>query len=170
MDGLSLRDYFMLNELMSRNRSPCKFPHCGPNKGLSYFILQTFSYARLFCGMVHSFTLPEVNCLLELAPQFTLPDPTHIGGFILMWMWLDALRFRGGGSVSTTETTHNIINMSSSNWRDGEICQLLTVMGEQVMQSHNALNALNERGFCRDKKQVVSKIKNMLAFLHFVNS
>ena len=30
------------------------------------------------------FTLPEVNCRLELAPQFTLPDPTHIAGFILM--------------------------------------------------------------------------------------
>ena len=45
------------------------------------------SYARLFRGMVRAFTLPEVNCLLELEPQWTLPDPTHIGGllgFILM--------------------------------------------------------------------------------------
>ena len=43
-------------------------------------------YALLFRGTVRAFTLPEVNCLLELAPQFTLPDPTHIGGlgFILM--------------------------------------------------------------------------------------
>ena len=40
------------------------------------------SYARLFRGMVRAFTLPEVNCLLELAPQFTLPDPTHIGGIL----------------------------------------------------------------------------------------
>ena len=36
--------------------------------------------------MVHSFTPPEVNCRLEQAPQFTLLDPTHIGGFILMKM------------------------------------------------------------------------------------
>ena len=41
------------------------------------------SYARLFRG---TFTLPEVNCLLELAPQFTLPDPTHIGGLGLILM------------------------------------------------------------------------------------
>ena len=43
------------------------------------------SYARLFPGVVRAFTLTEcytVNCLLEPAPQFTLPDPTHIGGFI----------------------------------------------------------------------------------------
>ena len=26
--------------------------------------------------------------------------------------------------------------MSSSNWRDGEICELLTIMGEKEMQSH----------------------------------
>ena len=25
---------------------------------------------------------PEVSCLLEQAPQFMLPDPTHIGSFI----------------------------------------------------------------------------------------
>ena len=36
------------------------------------------SYASLFCGTVLVFTLPGVNCLLELAPQFTLPDPTHM--------------------------------------------------------------------------------------------
>ena len=44
-------------------------------------------YARLFRGTIRIFILPEVNCLFELAPQFTLPDPTHIGGllgFILM--------------------------------------------------------------------------------------
>ncbi|CAL8389930.1 unnamed protein product [Boreogadus saida] len=28
------------------------------------------------------------------------------------------------------------INMNSCNWRDGEICKLLTIMGEKVMQSH----------------------------------
>jgi hypothetical protein len=27
--------------------------------------------------------------------------------------------------------------MCSSNWSDGEICELLTIMGEKVMQSHN---------------------------------
>ena len=38
------------------------------------------SYARLFRCTVRTFTLPEVNCLLELEPQFTLPDHTHRGG------------------------------------------------------------------------------------------
>ena len=42
------------------------------------------SYARLFPSMVPELTLSKVNCLLELATKFTLPDPTHIGGFILM--------------------------------------------------------------------------------------
>ena len=64
------------------------------------------SYARLFRSMVRPFTLPEVNYLLELAPMFTLADPTHI-------------------------TRFNFI-----------------------------------QGFSRDKKQVVSKIRNMLAFVH----
>ena len=40
------------------------------------------SYARLFRGTVRTFTLPEVNCLLELEPQFTLLGPTHIGGLL----------------------------------------------------------------------------------------
>ena len=52
-----------------------------------------------FGGMVRAFTLPEVNCRLELAPQFTLPDPTHFGGFILMKMRL------GRGVAALSETT-----------------------------------------------------------------
>ena len=32
------------------------------------------------------------------------------------------------------------MNMSSSNWRDGEIRELLTIVGEKVTQSHNAFN------------------------------
>ena len=56
------------------------------------------SYARLFRGMVRAFTLPEVNCLLELAPQFTLPDPQR--GFILFHgsRWRDL----GRGVVNAT--------------------------------------------------------------------
>ena len=37
--------------------------------------------------MVCVFTPTEVICRLDFAPQFTLSDPTHIGGFI-------ALRFQ----------------------------------------------------------------------------
>ena len=39
-------------------------------------------YARFFRGTVRAFTLPEVNCLFELEPQFTRPDPAHIGGLL----------------------------------------------------------------------------------------
>ena len=60
------------------------------------------SYARLFRSPVRTFTLPEVNCLLELEPQFTLPDPTNIGGllgFILMLMrWLRSSRGASRGA------------------------------------------------------------------------
>ena len=51
-------------------------------------VCYTAKYAHLmravFPALVRVFTLPEVSCLLELAPQLTLLDPTHIGGFILM--------------------------------------------------------------------------------------
>ena len=59
------------------------------------------------------------------------------------------------------------------NWRDGEIRKLLTIMGERVMQSHftktekdgaiykEAAEELSLRGFCRDKKHVVSKTKKI---------
>ena len=68
--------------------------------------------------------------------------------------------------------------MSRSNWRYGEIREMLTIMGEKVMQSHltktlkdgviyeKDTEELSLGGFCQDKKQVVIKIKNMLAFLH----
>ena len=51
--------------------------------------------------------------------------------------------------------------MSSSNWRDGEIRELLTIMGEKVMQSH-----LTKRLKDGVWKNMVSNIKNMLVFLH----
>ena len=62
---------------------------------------QSEAYARLFRGTVRAITLSEVNCLLELEPQFTPPDPTHIGVF-------------GGCYAVSKETTQHII-MSSSN-------------------------------------------------------
>ena len=45
------------------------------------------AYARLFRDTACSFTLPEVNCLLEIAAQFTLPDPTHRGGLFCSAVW-----------------------------------------------------------------------------------
>ena len=44
----------------------------------------THHNTRLFHGMVHAFTLTKVIYQPEFAPQFTLLDPSHIGGFILM--------------------------------------------------------------------------------------
>ena len=70
------------------------------------------------------------------------------------------------------------INISSSNWRDGEIREMLTILGEKVMQSHlrrtgkdgviyeKDAEEVSLQGFCRDKKHVVSKTKNLLPFLH----
>jgi hypothetical protein len=39
-------------------------------------------------------------------------------------------------------------------------------MGKDGAIYENVPKELSLQGFCRDKKQVVSKIKNMLAFLH----
>ena len=72
--------------------------------------------------------------------------------------------------------------MSSSNRRDCEICEMLTITGDKVMQSHltktlkdvviyeKDSEGLSLRGFGQDKKHVVSKIKNMLGFFALVNS
>ena len=58
------------------------------------------------------------------------------------------------------------INMRSSNWRDGEIRELLTIMGEKVMQSRltktlkdgailrQSSRRTTLRGFCQDNKHV----------------
>ena len=64
-----------------------------------------------------AFTLPEVNCRLELALQYTLTDAL-------------ALRFRGGlgrgvAALSLLQRQRGDINVSSFNWRDGEIRKLL---------------------------------------------
>ena len=74
-----------------------------------------------FPGMVRAFTLTQVINQHDFTPKWTLLDPTHIGA--CHWM---ALRFQGGGDI----------NMSSSNWKAGEIHKLRTIMGEKVMQSH----------------------------------
>ena len=73
-------------------------PKCGC---VSVFRVLTFlhcqicpSYARLFPHM-GARILPKVNCLLELAPQFTLPDPTHRGG--LFWCKCDGSAVPGLG-------------------------------------------------------------------------
>jgi hypothetical protein len=47
---------------------------------LPNMLLMHAFFPAWFCA----FTLPGVNCRLELAPQFTLLDPTHGGGFILI--------------------------------------------------------------------------------------
>ena len=81
-------------------------------------------------------------------------------------------------ALSLQQKQRSDINMISSNWRDGKIRKLWTIMGEKVMQSYltNTLKAgviyekdaedLSLRGFCHDKQHVASKIKNMLEFLH----
>ena len=68
--------------------------------------------------------------------------------------------------------------MCSSNWGDGEIRELLTIMGEKAMQLHQTASGKDlgesSRGTFRTppeafvwiKKHVVSKIKSMSAFLH----
>ena len=43
---------------------------------------------------------------------------------------------RGVAVSSLRQRQRSDINMSRSNWRDGEIRTLLTIMGEKVMQSH----------------------------------
>ena len=75
--------------------------------------------------------------------------------------------------VNWSSRQRSDINMSSYNWRDGEICKLLIIMGEKVMQSHLTKTVkdgviyekkaaeLSLRRFRWDKKQVVSKIKNI---------
>ena len=88
------------------------------------------SYACLSHGVVCAFTLPEVDCVLELAPQLTLPDPTHIGLFFV------ASLSKGVAALSLQQRQRSDINISSSNWRDSKIHKLLTTMGEMVMQSH----------------------------------
>ena len=61
-------------------------------------------------------------------------------------MRLDAPRFQGGeawvgvAALSLQQRQHSDVNVSRSSWRDGEIHELLTIMGEKVMRSHNALN------------------------------
>ena len=71
------------------------------------------------------------------------------------------------------KTTCSNTNMSSSNWRDGEIREMLTIMGENVLQSHltkmvkdgtiyeKLAKELSLRGFRQDKKHMISKIKNI---------
>jgi hypothetical protein len=66
--------------------------------------------------------------------------------------------------------------MSSSNRRDGEIRELLTIIGETAMQSQlkkklkdvaiygKDAEELCLGGFCRYKKHVVSKLKNIGVF------
>ena len=43
---------------------------------------------------------------------------------------------RGVAALSLQQRQRSDFNMSSYNWRDTDICKLLTVMGGKVMQSH----------------------------------
>ena len=64
--------------------------------------------------------------------------------------------------------------MSSSNWRDGEIWEMLTLMGDKGMQSHltptgkdvakyeKVPEELSLGGFCRDQNNGLQN--NMFAF------
>ena len=41
-----------------------------------------------------------------------------------------------GVAALSRQRQHSDINMRRSDWRDGELRQLLTIMGEKEMQSH----------------------------------
>ena len=83
---------------------------------------------------------------------------------------------RGVAALSLKQRQRSDINMSISNWRDGEICDLLTIMGEKGMQSHSTKSVKD--GVIYEKvpglpykafvgiKTSGQQIKNMLAFLH----
>ena len=43
--------------------------------------------------------------------------------------------------------------MSSSNWRDGEIRELLTIMGEKVMQSHLTMTLKDSAIYEKDAEE-----------------
>ena len=86
---------------------------------------------------------------------------------------------RGGTWVEVfRQIQRSHITMSSSNWRDSEIGKLrfkgekvmhwcLTKTGKDGAIYEKDAEDLSLRGFCRDKKQVVRKIKNMVVFLNF---
>ena len=82
---------------------------------------------------------------------------------------------RGVAALSLPQRQH--INMSSSNWRDGEIQEAdrhgsegdacaFNDDGKDGSIYEKVPEVLSLRGICRDKKKVVSKIKNMSMFLH----
>ena len=52
------------------------------------------------------------------------------------WPFFVASLSKGVAALSLQQRQRSDINISSSNWRDGEIHELLTTMGEMVMQSH----------------------------------
>ena len=62
------------------------------------------------------------------------------------------------------------INMRSSNWREGEIRELLTIMGEKVMQSRLTKTlkdgAIYEKVAEELPYEAFVRIINMLPFLH----
>ena len=72
--------------------------------------------------------------------------------------------------------------MSSSNWRDGEIRELLTITGEKVTQAHQTKTAkdgeiyekdaeeLSLRGFRRDYKTCGQQNKEYVHIFALVNS
>ena len=93
----------------------------------------------------------------------------------------------GGGALTTLHLRVYLMTWTEGGafhrigrelgWRPAS--EMVTLTGEKAMQSHLTKTlkdgAVYEkvaeehcvRGFCRDIKQVFSKLKNMLAFLHF---
>ena len=104
---------------------------------------------------------------LDFAPQFTLSDPTHIGGLIFHLIAIRQLCGSRGGT-SGGVFLRSDINMGSSNWRDGEICELLTIAGKDCAIYEKVPEVLSLRGFCRDKHK--GKNKEYVGVFTLVNS
>ena len=83
-----VRDHSSRSEHTGDHRHTSSPPHLlPPQPALTHRKrFYTAKYVRLMATYFPAWalTLPGVIYRLDFAPQFTLSDPTHIGGFILM--------------------------------------------------------------------------------------
>ena len=99
-----------------------------PSKGV--FTLPNMpSYGRIFRGTVRAFTLPEVNCLLELAPQLTLPD----GWVNWVEVLLNCLYNRDNAAISTWAVL---------TWETVWSCQAATKLAWQSKKAYSRTNPI----------------------------
>ena len=102
-------------------------------------------YTAKYACLMHSLfpawsgiTLTEVIYRPEFTPQFTLPDPTHIGGFILMEMRLDVSTVPGTG-LGLRRCLYNRDNPAISTW---------VVLTGEIMKSVSSHSWSCERRWC----------------------